>query len=140
MPVAVVEIEVSPQAYEQQTKDGKHSRIFTRCFPLCPLPEILSIFIVLVIATCKELGITVIAYGYAPLSGSLPVIASSSNTSNSPLGRGLLTGQIKSRLDFEEGDFRREYSRFQDEVGFSFNACRSLRLTHPTTTNEEYEP
>ncbi|KAH9991765.1 aldo/keto reductase [Russula vinacea] len=83
MPVAVVEIEVSPQAYEQQTKD--------------------------VIATCKELGITVIAYG--------------------PLGRGLLTGQIKSRLDFEEGDFRREYSRFQDE-----NMNHNLKLVETLTT------
>ncbi|KAI9456301.1 aldo/keto reductase [Russula earlei] len=67
-PVAAVEIEVSLQAYERQTKD--------------------------VIATCKELGITLIAY--------------------SPLGRGLLTGHIKSAQDFEEGDFRRNYSRFQD--------------------------
>jgi hypothetical protein len=30
MPVAAVEIEVSLQAYEQQTKDGKHYRYFSR--------------------------------------------------------------------------------------------------------------
>lgn len=69
MPIAAVEIEVSLQAYEQRTKD--------------------------VLATCKELGIAVVAY--------------------SPLGRGLLTGQIKSLNDFEEGDFRRRLSRFHDD-------------------------
>ncbi|KAI9460517.1 NADP-dependent oxidoreductase domain-containing protein, partial [Lactarius psammicola] len=69
MPVAAVEIEVSLQVYEQQTKD--------------------------VIAACKELSIAVIAY--------------------SPLGLGLLTGHIKSRLDLDEGDYRRSFSRFQDE-------------------------
>jgi len=81
-PVTVVEIEVSLQAYEQQTKD--------------------------VIATCKELGITVVAY--------------------SPLGRGLLTGQIKSRQDFEEGDFRRVLSRFQDD-----NLGHNLQLVEGLT-------
>jgi hypothetical protein len=30
MPVAVVEIEVSLQAYEQQTKDGKNDHYFPR--------------------------------------------------------------------------------------------------------------
>ncbi|KAI0278907.1 Aldo/keto reductase family-domain-containing protein [Russula brevipes] len=45
-PVAAVEIEVSLQAYEQQTKD--------------------------VIATCKELGIAVIAYSYALPSPTWP--------------------------------------------------------------------
>jgi aryl-alcohol dehydrogenase-like predicted oxidoreductase len=37
--------------------------------------------------TCRELGVTVVAY--------------------SPLGRGLLTGRYKSPDDFEEGDFRK---------------------------------
>jgi hypothetical protein len=41
------------------------------------------------------------------------------------LGRGLLTGQIESRLDFE-GDFRRGYRPFQDDV--------SLFLPAPDTT------
>ena len=84
----------------------------------------------LVIATCKELGITVVAYSYAPLSLS-PDIASS-DSPNSPLGRGLLTGQIKSRLDFEEGDFRRGFGRFQDVVSFLFLRApgHSLTLTH----------
>lgn len=45
---------------------------------------------------CKELGITYVAY--------------------SPLGRGFLTGAIKSRADFEEGDFRLGNPRFTDEA------------------------
>ncbi|KAI0001692.1 NADP-dependent oxidoreductase domain-containing protein [Russula vinacea] len=68
MPIAAVEIEVSLQAYEQQTRE--------------------------VTATCAELGIAIVAY--------------------SPLGHGLLTGQIKNLLDLEEGDHRRDLSRFQE--------------------------
>ncbi|KAL8970048.1 MAG: hypothetical protein Q9183_001699 [Haloplaca sp. 2 TL-2023] len=45
--------------------------------------------------TCRELGIAVAAY--------------------SPLGRGMLTGQYRSRFDFEEGDWRRLAPRFSDE-------------------------
>jgi aryl-alcohol dehydrogenase-like predicted oxidoreductase len=43
---------------------------------------------------CQELGITFVAY--------------------SPLGRGFLTGAIKSRADFEAGDFRLNNPRFTD--------------------------
>ncbi|KAF8274161.1 aldo/keto reductase [Lactarius quietus] len=81
MPVAAVEIEVSLQFYEQQTKDA--------------------------IAACKELDIPIIAY--------------------SPLGRGLLTGHIKSQADLPEGDGRRSLSRFQDEnLGNSLQLVDSL--------------
>jgi len=45
--------------------------------------------------TCRELGVATIAY--------------------SPLGRGFLTGQYKSRADFEEGDFRLGNPRFSEE-------------------------
>lgn len=34
----------------------------------------------------------------------------------SPLGRGFLTGAIKSRADFEEGDFRLSNPRFTDDA------------------------
>ncbi len=45
---------------------------------------------------CRELGVTIVAY--------------------SPLGRGFLTGAIKSRADLEEGDFRLNNPRFTDEA------------------------
>ncbi|MDQ3022040.1 MAG: aldo/keto reductase [Bacteroidota bacterium] len=45
---------------------------------------------------CKELNITFVAY--------------------SPLGRGFLTGAIKSRADLEKGDFRLNNPRFTDEA------------------------
>jgi aryl-alcohol dehydrogenase-like predicted oxidoreductase len=46
--------------------------------------------------TCRELGITFVAY--------------------SPLGRGFLTGAIKSRSEFEQGDFRLSNPRFTEEA------------------------
>jgi aryl-alcohol dehydrogenase-like predicted oxidoreductase len=49
-----------------------------------------------VFEVCKELGITFVSY--------------------SPLGRGFLTGTIKSRADFEAGDFRLSNPRFTDEA------------------------
>ncbi|KAF2735796.1 Aldo/keto reductase [Polyplosphaeria fusca] len=48
-----------------------------------------------ILRTCRELGIAIVAY--------------------SPLGRGFLTGQIKSPDDFEEGDFRKHAPRYSKE-------------------------
>jgi len=48
-----------------------------------------------ILPACCELGITFVAY--------------------SPLGRGFLTGKIKSAGDLESNDFRRNSPRFQDE-------------------------
>jgi len=73
-PIAAVEIELSPWAYEDEAKK--------------------------VIAAAKELGIAVVGY--------------------SPLGRGFLTGQIKSRDDLPEGDMRLHFDRFTEE-GFQHN-------------------
>ncbi|KAJ2553888.1 hypothetical protein EV175_002779 [Coemansia sp. RSA 1933] len=48
-----------------------------------------------VLDTCRELGVTFVAY--------------------SPLGRGFLTGEIRSFDDLREGDARRRHPRFQPE-------------------------
>lgn len=58
-----------------------------------------------VLETCRELGIAVVAY--------------------SPLGRGFLTGGIKSPDDFEKGDFRAMSPRFQGE-----NFKKNMELVH----------
>lgn len=55
------------------------------------------------LATCRELGVATVAY--------------------SPLGRGFLTGQIKSYDDFEANDFRRTVPRFSKE-----NFPKNLKL------------
>ena len=56
-----------------------------------------------VVPTARELGIGIVAY--------------------SPLGRGLLTGQITSRDDFPDGDFRKFLPRFSGD-----NFARNLAL------------
>jgi len=48
-----------------------------------------------VLNVCRELGITIVAY--------------------SPLGRGILTGQVKSAADFPEGDFRKTMPKYNEE-------------------------
>jgi aryl-alcohol dehydrogenase-like predicted oxidoreductase len=66
-----------------------------------------------IIPTCRELGI-----GFVPYS---------------PLGRGFLTGQIKSPEDFAPDDFRRHAPRFQGE-----NFAKNLELvTHVETLARE---
>ncbi len=56
-----------------------------------------------ILPTCHRLGVGFVAY--------------------SPLGRGFLTGAVKSPEDFEPGDYRRSSPRFQGE-----NFQRNLRL------------
>lgn len=58
-----------------------------------------------VMDTCAELGIPIVAY--------------------SPIGRGMLTGQIRSYDDLPEGDLRRRFPRFQPE-----NFSKNLDLVH----------
>lgn len=53
--------------------------------------------------TCRELGVAIVAY--------------------SPIGRGMITGAIRSPDDFEEGDFRRMAPRFSKE-----NFPKNLKL------------
>lgn len=50
--------------------------------------------------TCRELGVAIICY--------------------SPIGRGMITGTLRSPKDFEEGDFRKFAPRFSEE-NFSKN-------------------
>jgi aryl-alcohol dehydrogenase-like predicted oxidoreductase len=57
------------------------------------------------LATCRELGITFVAY--------------------SPLGRGFLTGAIRRFEDLAADDWRRNHPRFQGE-----NFARNLELVH----------
>jgi aryl-alcohol dehydrogenase-like predicted oxidoreductase len=58
-----------------------------------------------VLQTCKDLGIAFVAY--------------------SPLGRGILTGQIKKFEDFEANDYRRFSPRFQGD-----NFQKNIELVH----------
>ncbi|KAI0637674.1 aldo/keto reductase [Trametes polyzona] len=68
-PIAIVEIEISPTSYEEETKK--------------------------VIATCAELDIAIAGY--------------------SPLGHGLLTGNVTKKEDLDPNDSRSHFSRFQEE-------------------------
>ncbi|CAF4046551.1 unnamed protein product [Adineta steineri] len=58
--------------------------------------------------TCRELGVAIVCY--------------------SPLGRGVLSGQIKSPDDLEEGDFRKMLPRFSKE-----NFPKNLELVNQLT-------
>ncbi|RIA99726.1 aldo/keto reductase [Glomus cerebriforme] len=78
-PIAAVQIEYSPWTLDIETNG--------------------------IMETCRELGITIVAY--------------------SPLGRGFLTGRYKSLDDFEQNDYRRSNPRFQGE---NFN--KNLELVH----------
>ena len=58
--------------------------------------------------TCRELGVAIVAY--------------------SPIGRGMLGGQIRSPQDFGEGDFRKFAPRFSEE-----NFPKNLQLVDRIT-------
>lgn len=62
--------------------------------------------------TCRELGVAVVAY--------------------SPIGRGMLSGTLKSPADFEEGDFRKFSPRFSEE-----NFPKNLELVKKIQTIAE---
>jgi aryl-alcohol dehydrogenase-like predicted oxidoreductase len=66
-----------------------------------------------ILATCRKLGI-----GFVPYS---------------PLGRGFLTGRIKTIEDLEEGDWRRNSPRFQgDNLEHNLDILRQLEETAST--------
>ena len=65
-----------------------------------------------VLDTCRELGVTLVAY--------------------SPLGRGFLSGEIRSFEDFAADDYRRRQPRFQGE-----NFARNLALVDAVRTFAE---
>ncbi|NJO31734.1 MAG: aldo/keto reductase [Richelia sp. SL_2_1] len=107
-----VEIEVIVGAMSDLVKQGKvkyiglsevNAETIRRAHKVHPITAIQSEYSLWsrepeeeVFEVCKELGITFVSY--------------------SPLGRGFLTGAIKSRTDFEAGDFRLNNPRFTDEA------------------------
>lgn len=107
-----VEIEVIVGAMSDLVKQGKvkyiglsevNAETIRRAHKVHPITAIQSEYSLWsrepeqeVFDVCKELGITFVSY--------------------SPLGRGFLTGTIKSRADFEVGDFRLSNPRFTEEA------------------------
>jgi pyridoxine 4-dehydrogenase len=106
-------IEVTIEALAEYVRDGKIKGISLsevkadtirrahKVHPICAVEVELSLWATDILdngiaSTCAELGIPVVAY--------------------SPLGRGFLTGEIKSPDDIPEGDFRRWLPRFQPEA------------------------
>ena len=77
-----------------------------------------------VLQTCAELDIPVLAYGksaraqYAHVHTHRPVYSRNYVFSRTlaPLGRGILTGKVKSLSDIPEGDFRRSLPRYKPDV------------------------
>lgn len=73
-----------------------------------------------VLDTCRELGIAVVAY--------------------SPIGRGILTGQIKSLADLAEDDFRRYLPKYSEEnfpkILELVQGLEDVAKTHNTTPTQ----
>lgn len=107
-----IEIEVIVDAMSDLVKEGKvkqlglsevNAETIRRAHKIHPISAIQSEYSLWsrepeaeVFDVCKELGITFVSY--------------------SLLGRGFLTGAIKSRADFEPGDFRLNNPRFTDDA------------------------
>jgi len=107
-----VEIEVIVAAMSDLVKQGKvkyiglsevNAETIRRAHQVHPITAIQSEYSLWsrepeqeVFDVCNELGITFVSY--------------------SPLGRGFLTGAIKSRADFEAGDFRLSNPRFTEDA------------------------
>ncbi|MDX2174434.1 MAG: aldo/keto reductase [Bacteroidota bacterium] len=107
-----VEIEVIVGAMSDLVKQGKvkyiglsevNAETIRRAHKVHPITAIQSEYSLWsrepeqeVLDVCQELGITFVSY--------------------SPLGRGFLTGAIKSRADLEAGDFRLNNPRFTDDA------------------------
>ncbi len=107
-----VEIEVIVGAMSDLVKQGKvnyiglsevNAETIRRAHKVHPITAIQSEYSLWsrepeqeIFEVCKELGITFVSY--------------------SPLGRGFLTGAIKSRSDFESGDFRLSNPRFTEDA------------------------
>ena len=66
-----------------------------------------------VLATCKELRIPLISY--SSVAPSIALRKHLTESTGSPLGRGFLTGSIKSRADIPAGDMRLMFDRFSEE-------------------------
>jgi aryl-alcohol dehydrogenase-like predicted oxidoreductase len=107
-----VEIEVIVGAMSELVKEGKvkylglseaNPEIIRRAHKVHPITALQTEYSLWsrdpeqeIFEVCKELGITFVCY--------------------SPLGRGFLTGAIKSRADLEPGDYRLNNPRFTDEA------------------------
>jgi aryl-alcohol dehydrogenase-like predicted oxidoreductase len=107
-----VEIEVIVGAMSELVKEGKvkylglseaNPEIIRRAHKVHPITAIQTEYSLWsrdpeqeIFEVCKELGITFVCY--------------------SPLGRGFLTGAIKSRADLEPGDYRLTNPRFTEEA------------------------
>jgi pyridoxine 4-dehydrogenase len=91
-PISIVEIEISPWSFEDETKKGR-SLVCRICLTATDHSHPY-----IVVATAKELGVTVLGY--------------------SPLGRGFLTGKFNI-ADLNPNDYRFHLPRFQQEVNAS---------------------
>lgn len=97
-PIAGVEVECVSSSTSLRKLSDRHHRRYS--------PWSLNIEHNGVIDACKELNIPIIAY--------------------SPLGKGFLTGSLKSPDDIPEGDHRKHFERFQ--VGLPSYALEETRL------------